>query len=288
VNKWNFGGQVCENILSFGSRTMFTNLFQVQLSEKYTRNRLDTRVLRGGPDLRIDPYFSTNITANTSKAKRVMGSLQYIGEHNTNGHSAFNSLTPGLTFRVGNHLHLTGSFNYQWNANALQYIGQVVVASGNVHYLMGAMEQKTYGITLRVQANITPDISIQFYGAPFTSTASYSDFKRDATTSSHQYSQRFHQFTPNEIVWTDNRYHVSENGDAYSFTSPDFSFNEFRSNLVFRWEYLPGSTLYFVWEHSRSNRDSRYVSDWTDNLGTMFGLPSTNTLMIKVNYWFGI
>ena len=289
VNKWNFGGKACENNLTFGARTMFTNLYQVQLTGKYTWNRLDTRVLRGGPDLRVDPYFSTNITVNTNKAKRVMGSLQYIGEHNTNGYSAFNSLTPGLTLRAGNHIHLSGSFNYQWNNNALQYVGQVINADGKTHYLMGSMDQHTYGITLRIQANITPDISIQFYGAPFTSTASYSDFKRDELTVSHQYNQRFHQFTSGEIDRKDDgRYHVSENGDVYSFESPDFSFNEFRTNLVFRWEYLPGSTLYFVWEHTLSNRDNRYVSGWADNLDTMFGLPSTNTFMVKINFWFGI
>ncbi len=285
VNKWNFGGQSCENSLALGTRTMFINLYQVELTEKYVWNRLDTRVLRGGPDLQIDPYFSTNVKVNTSKAKRVMGSLQYVGEHNTNGHSSFNSLTPGLTFRVGNHIHLVGSFNYQWNSNDLQYVGQTIGASGNIHYLMGSMDQHTYGITLRVQANITPDISIHFYGAPFTSTASYSDFKRDAQTTSRQYDQRFYQFATGEIVQTGDRYRVSENGDTYSFASPDFSFNEFRSNLVFRWEYMPGSTIYIVWEHSLSNRDNRYVSGWSDNLDTMFGLPSTNTFMVKANFW---
>jgi hypothetical protein len=288
VNKWNFGGQHCESNLSFGARTMFINLYQVEISEKYVWNRFDTRVLRGGADLRIDPYFATSVRFNTNKAKRVSGSLQYVGEQNTNGHSSFNSLVPGITLRMGNHVHLTGAFNCQWNANDLQYVAQTAGADGNIHYLMGSMNQHTYGITLRVQVNLTPDVSIQFYGAPFTSTAAYSRFKRDAQTASRQYSQRFYRFADDEIVKTDNRYHVSENGDAYSFASPDFSFNEFRSNLVFRWEYMPGSTLYFAWVHSLSNRDNRYVSAWRDNLDTMFGLPATNTFLVKANFWFGM
>jgi len=266
----------------------FSNLYQLNITEKYVWNRLDTRVLRGGPDLRIDPYYTTNVRFNTHTAKRISGSLQYVGEHNTNGHSSYNTISPGVTLRMGNHMHLSGNFNYQWNTNALQYVGQAVGTSGNIHYLMGSMDQKTYGITLRLQANITPDISIQFYGSPFTSTASYSDFKRDAQTTSRQYNQRFYPFASGEITKTDNRYHVTENGDTYAFLSPDFSFNEFRSNLVFRWEYLPGSTLYFAWIHSLSNRDNLYVSGWRDNLDTMFGLPSTNTFMVKANFWFGM
>jgi hypothetical protein len=288
MNKWNFGGQNYESNLAFGARTMFVNLFQMEFSERYVWNRLDTRALRGGTDLRIDPYFSTSVRFNTSRAKRVTGSLQYVGEHNTNGYSSFNSLVPGLTFRLGNHIHLSGTFNYQWNSNTLQYVGQTDRTAGKTHYLMGSMNQQTYGITLRVQANITPDISIQFYGAPFTSAVSYSDFKRDAQTTSRQYNRRFYPFATGEIMKTGDRYEVSENGDTYSFASPDFSFNEFRSNLVFRWEYLPGSTLYFAWVHHLSNQKNHYVSGWRDNLDTMFGLPSTNTFIVKANFWFGM
>ena len=288
VNKWNFGGQNLESHLLFGSTNTFNNLYQIQLTEKYVWHRLDTRLLRGGPDMLIDPYYSTYVRFRTNTAKRVSASLLYSGEHNTNGHSSYNTISPGITLRMGNHVHLSGNFNYQWNTNALQYVGQTVDAGGDTHYLMGEMSQKTYGITLRMQVNLTPDISIQFYGSPFTSIASYSDFKRDAQTTSRQYNQRFYQFAPNEIAKAGDLYHVSENGVGYQFAVPDFTFNEFRSNLVFRWEYLPGSTLYFAWIHSLSNRKNEYVSGWRDNIDTMFDLPSTNTFMVKANFWFGM
>ena len=288
INKWNFDSQAYENNVMLGIKSMFINRYEVELNEKYTWNRIETRVLRGGPDLIIDPYYTTNVKANTDKSKRVMGSVQYVGEHSSNGHSAFNSLAPGLTFRIGNHIYLSSSFNYQWNFNDLQYVGQIADNNKNMHYLMGAMDQQTYGFTLRLQANITSDISLQFYGAPFTSTASFSSFKRDAQTMSHNYEQRYYEFKPDEIRLTNGNYHISERGNQYSFKSPDFSFNEFRSNVVVRWEYLPGSTLYFVWEHAMSNRENTYISRWTDNLDRMFGLSGTNTLMLKINYWFGL
>jgi hypothetical protein len=75
---------------------------------------------------------------------------------------------------------------------------------------------------------------------------------------------------------------------GYGFRNPDFNFNEFRSNLVVRWEYLPGSTLYFVWGHSMSNRTGYYLPGWDQNLERMFGLPSTNVFMVKLNYWFNL
>ena len=292
VNRWNFGGVNYENNISLSTSTQFNNLYQINITERYVWNRLDSRMLRGGPDMRIDPYFFTSVRFNTNRAKRVSGSIQYSGEKNTNGHSSFNSVTPAVTLRLGNHVHLSGSFNYQWNHNDMQYVGQATGSlSGHTYYLMGAMEQQTYGVTLRAQVNISPDISIQFYGSPFTSTAQYSDFKRSTNTTSHKYSERFHQFSPSDIsvsVAADGRYHVNESGESYSFSAPDFSFNEFRSNLVFRWEYMLGSTLYFAWTHTLSNRQNLYVSGWRDNLETMIDLPSTNTFMLKVNFWFGM
>ena len=45
-----------------------------------------------------------------------------------------------------------------------------------------------------------------------------------------------------DIRSSSSTYNVSDGGN-YSFGNPDFNFRQFRSNLVVRWEYLPGSTF---------------------------------------------
>jgi hypothetical protein len=150
------------------------------------------------------------------------------------------------------------------------------------------MDQQTYGLTMKLQVNVTPDISLQWYGAPFTSTAKFSDFKKALNPESRVRNERFHTFSADEISLSDGRYTVQNNSESYGFMNQDFNFNEFRSNLVARWEYLPGSTLYVVWEHSMSNRAGYFLSGWDRNLERMFGLPATNVFMIKLNYWFNL
>src|SRR5690606_32154894 len=118
-----------------------------------------------------------------------------------------------------------------------------------------------------------------------TSVAKYDQFKLAADTRSHTYSDRFHPIADDAIHLNDDRYFVDGNGQL-SFKNPNFSFNELRSNLVARWEYLPGSTLYLVWQHNRSHQDVTYQPGWEGNLDRMFGLPATNALMVKINYWF--
>jgi hypothetical protein len=40
------------------------------------------------------------------------------------------------------------------------------------------------------------------------------------------------------------------------FDNPDFNFKSLRGNAVWRWEYSPGSTLFFVWTQSRSDYEN--------------------------------
>ena len=294
-NQWNYGGTPFSNDLALRWQSMTMNRYEMDMKETFVWNRLDSRMLRGGPDMRFDPYFQTSVKVNTDKAQRMMFMLKYEGNHNLDGYNRFNTLMPSLTFRLGNHVYLSGQVDYAWNMDNMQYVGTLLPSDASASpgdlsliYLMGHMKQKTYGLTMKLQVNVTPDISIQFYGSPFTSTAKFSGFKEAADTRSHTYDNRFHLFTADEISYADGVYGIKSGKGEASFRNPDFSFNEFRSNLVARWEYLPGSTLYFVWEHRMSNQDNQMVSGWGSNLDRMFGLPATNTFMLKMNYWFNL
>ncbi|MBQ7823795.1 MAG: carbohydrate binding family 9 domain-containing protein [Bacteroidaceae bacterium] len=286
-NQWNYGGRSINNDIALRWLSMTMNRFELDFKETFGWNRLNSRLLRGGPDMRFDPYLLTYAKFNTDKAQPVMLMVEYNGDHTLNRENKFNTISPSMTFRLGNHVFLSGQFDYAWNTDDLQYVTTAQPESSeSPAYVMGFMEQKTYAMTLKLHVNVTPDIAIQFYGSPFTSTAKFSDFKEAAQTTSFDYDKRFHTFTQDEISKADDIYHVTRKNRQYSFKNPNFNFNEFRSNLVARWEYLPGSTLYFVWEHRMSNRDAGLYYRWGDNLDRMFNLPSTNTFMIKLNYWF--
>ena len=297
TNWWNYGGYTINNDVALRWQSMTMNRYEMDMKETFGWNKLDTRMLRGGPDVRYNPFFLTSVKFNTDKAKRVMFMLKYEGNHNLDGYNRFNTMMPSLTFRLGNHVYLSGELNYAWNTDNMQYVNTLLPANVELLntqktltpvYLAGHLDQKTYGLTMKVQVNVTPDISIQFYGSPFTSTAKFSDFKLADDTKSHSYDNRFYSIHSDALNYNEGLYSFTHEGKVYEFPNPNFSFNEFRSNLVARWEYLPGSTLYFVWEHQMSNRDSKQIGGWGSNLDRMFGLPSTNTFMIKVNYWFNI
>lgn len=291
-NIWNYGGSATNNDVAIRWRSLsIKKRFEMDIKETFSWNTVDSRRLRGGPDMRYNPNFRTDMAFSTDRAKKVVFKLNYNGRHFLDQETQYNEIRPSMIFRLGNHLLLTGQLDYAWNKDDLQYVNTVAPSdtwSGGTAYIMGRMKQETYGLTLNLQANITPDFSIQYYGSPFTSTAQYDKFKLATDTRSRTYENRFSEFRDSEIGYGDGTYLVERGSDRLSFKDPNFSFNEFRSNLVLRWEYLPGSTMHFVWEHNRANRDDRYRSGWGNNLDRMYGLLGTNTFLMKVNYWFDL
>jgi hypothetical protein len=65
-----------------------------------------------------------------------------------------------------------------------------------------------------------------------------------------------------------------------------FNFQQFRSNVVFRWEYRSGSTLFLVWSQGREGRlPEEGPASFRSNLGDLFGRRPNDTFLIKVSYW---
>ena len=82
---------------------------------------------------------------------------------------------------------------------------------------------------------------------------------------------------------------IDENRDGitdYSFENPDFSFVQFQTNLVARWEYIPGSELFLVWSRG-SLGDAQVSEDLIDAVSDqVFNAPANDTFLIKFTYRF--
>jgi hypothetical protein len=91
-----------------------------------------------------------------------------------------------------------------------------------------------------------------------------------------------------------NKFMIDENVDGnidYTFSRKDFNVQEFLSNFVVRWEYSPGSSVYFVWSQNRSNSNDSGKMSYFDDLGDLFnsdGNKPHNVFLVKFSYRFGL
>ena len=114
-------------------------------------------------------------------------------------------------------------------------------------------------------------------------------FKRITEPRAEVFEDRFAFYAPDEIRYdpVENAYQVVESsGAAYSFENPDFDFRQFRGNVVVRWEYQPGSTLFVVWSQDRTREGELGNFSFRDGLRDLFQEHAFNVFLVKFTYRF--
>lgn len=288
---WNFGK---DHILDGGNvnfHIQFKNYWNFGSGIGYNSELLSTHALRGGPSMLLPPRWNSWIYMNSDSKKTFQFGLNCSGSWNDEGYSRFYGIRPSVTWRPNNTVSLSINPFYNINKDDLQYID--TIENGEDRYIFGRIDQKTLGLVLRLNYTITPTLTIQYYGQPFVSAGKYTRLKRITNPRAEAYGGRFHTFADEEIAYDpdDEIYSVDEDVDGtvdYTFDFPDFNFRQFRSNLVIRWEYTPGSTIYLVWSQSRTGDEATGNFSFRNDMRELFDVYPHNVFLIKINRWFSL
>lgn len=287
---WNFAG---ERIFAGGNvnlNAQFKNYWNAGGGYNIQGQSLSQSALRGGPSLRSAAGRSVWFNVMSDMRKKVRLTLFGNGYWRVNGDGENWSWSPGLMVVPNAALQLSLMPTYSTNRNVLQYVGTRDFG-GEKRYVFGKIDQTTLGLTVRLNFSLTPDLSIQLYGMPFVSAGRYAAFKRITDSRAKDLDARYRVFGASELAYdaAARTYRVDENADGtadYSFGNPDFNAREFRSNLVLRWEYLPGSTLFVVWSQGRSGYFGDGSFDFGRDLDGLFGIHPHDVFLVKFSYCF--
>ena len=287
-NTWNFDGLY----LGSGGHLQFTSEFLNQWGFStnliYHSKTLDTKILRGGNDMIMPFNIMSFGSVNTDMSKKFTAGVAYSYEMRGNNSAVSYGLEPGITLRPFSALKIGLTANYSDNQDRLQYVTTRNFVDEK-RYILATIDQKTLGLTFRVDMNLTPEFSIQYYGSPFISRGTYSEFKRVTAPEASVYDDRFAVFNNAQLIG--DSYGLDENNDMvpdYYVGNPDFNFHEFRSNLVAKWEYRLGSFIYLVWSSERSGVTSFSDTTIGDSYRQLRDVFPNNIFLIKLNYWFSL
>jgi hypothetical protein len=288
---WNFGGKHMVDGINMNGNITFKNFWNASAGGEMNYNSVSNAALRGGPMMKSAPSVNSWYNLGTDSRKKFVIRLNAGLNAGFYGSSSNKRIGGSATYKPNNTLVLRLNPSYSVSSNQLQYIGRRTF-SGEDRYLFGTIDQKVLSMSFRLNYNLTPDLTLQYWGQPFIASGGYKDFKRITNPDAGNYGDRFHIFPASEIILDANStYRVDENTDGtfdYSFGKPDFNVQEFLSNLVVRWEYNPGSTVFLVWSQTRSNFDDEGVFIPGENLGDLFGVKPYNVFLIKFSYRFGL
>ena len=253
---WDFGGNLLTVRANTNSHVTFRNNYRMGGGVTWAGERLSNTELRGGPASRWPGGWFYDIYAGTDSRRSLYGTLEHWGDNGDQGSERQRGYFLQLTYRPTNALTLALNPWIEQRRSEMQYI-ETSSYEGEDRFLFGGIDQDTFSLTVRFDLAITPNLTLQYYGAPFVSSGSYKAIKRITDPQAAAYRDRFALYDDDQIRLDAEAgvYEVDENRDGevdYRFDRPDFDFRDFNSTMVLRWEYRPGSELYVVWSQARS------------------------------------
>jgi hypothetical protein len=286
---WDFEGN--HNYLQFNTNTWqnWKGNWNTNIGFNFAPIEYSNFALRGGPRLRQSPWVNFWNSINTDSRKKIRFSFFHNGRKALDNSIKTYYMEGGFVYQPINALRISAFPSLRINRDKLQFIDNFDDVGGSPRYLNGEIRQRTLSMSVRLNYTINPNLTIQYWGQPFISRGRYSNFKHITDPIAKTFEDRFIQYTAQQTSLTDGDYAIDEDLDGvtdFSFSDPDFSFVQFRSNLVIRWEYIPGSEIFLVWSQdvSRSGDPTEgLLSSLGDNI---FGQKPQNIFLLKATYRF--
>ncbi len=296
AQSWNFGGTSLGRSPYLGIGGQFLNYWNFNLGASYSFRAQSDKATRGGPLRESPQIWNAEGFVSTDSRKPVSLSFFTYYAGNEYGGSGIGS---GFNIRIrpSGSLSLVLSPGFDKSHAMGFYVTQrqdsLATATYGGRYVFSELKQTSLDLTLRLDMAVTPNLSLQLWAQPYIASGDYFGFKELAEPGTFNHL-RYGVDGGSRISYDEesNTYTADPDGDGpaepFDFPNPDFSTRSLRTNLVLRWEYMPGSTLFLVWNHDRGN----WVSDPTfrglKELDRLFDDPAQNTLLVKFNYWLSL
>ena len=298
IHAHDFGGTLTNLGSEFSWQAQFKNLWSAYIGGQVYGQEIDNHLLRGGPSIKMPGNAGLHGGFDSNDRKKFVAELN--GNYAWGFEDVYKSagVSLELSYRPLSTLNFSIEPEFEMTFNSMQYVTEMSVTSGvyTPRYIFGSIDQKILSISLRVDYNITPDLTIQYWGQPFFGSGDYDEFKyiTDGSAAEDAFSDRFHTYHSGQILFdeTEGEYNVDENLDGwndYNFDNPDFTVSEFLHNLVVRWEFLPGSTAYLVWSQTREYSTDEGLFDFGAQANDLFtNNKPHNVFLVKFSYRFGL
>lgn len=247
----------------------------------------DPVALRGGPLLRVPRSWSWSASLGSDSTKRYSAKIYAKGQGAEEDVFGSESIGAKATLRPWPALLLSVQADATRQSDRQRQIAPVATGGPAGGWFVSHLEGRSRSLALRAEWHLRPELSVQYYGNPFGSTVRQAEFRRVVAPSAGRYDARFSAVLPAALAA--GRYRIDTDGDGlvdHELADPNANGAIFHSNLVVKWEYRRGSTLYLVWAQQRAGAaEGGAVDAWSALSGLRDRAPS-NQVMVKLTYWF--
>ena len=281
--------------IGVNANATFRNFWSTRFSlTRYFRG-FDAQLTRGGPVMGVPRGWgaSWSLQNRSGSQTRWNGSANYqsneIGDYTWRLGTSFSvrpspslelSLRPAYRNERGTRATFSGPINRQFLATLP---GGRLETFGN-RYVFGFPDRTTLSTQFRVSYTFKPDMTLDVYAEPFAASGRYLAYGETLVPGARDlrvYGEDGTTITRLE----DGSYTVVDGNSSFALANRDFNIRSFRSNVVLRWEWRPGSTLFVVWQQNRASREAYGSHVGFGDLFESLTASGDNIFAVKTTLW---
>jgi len=284
---WNYGGDLQQLRLEPRARLTWRNFWGTSLSGSIRPRSQNMRLTRGGPSMEQPASWQAEVGVESSDASETRGETSFTYGRNEDGGLTF-QLDGEITMQPAPQWQLSISPEYERLVDTQQYVTTLAgggPATFGGRYVFADVDRSTYATQFRLTYTFKPDLTLDFYGEPFSASGRYDRIGELAAARTRLRRVYGTEGTTLTTV-ADGSQRVTDGATTFTLRSRDFNVQSFRSNLVLRWEWRPGSTLYLVWQQDRSAEETLRERTSVADMFSSFGRPGDHFFAIKTSFWF--
>lgn len=296
---WTFGGDNVMTEFAGSVSGTFTNFWNLGMTVGYAPDYMDDRLTRGGPLALAVANWRVTGTLGSDRRKPVHATTTGTWHDYTSG-EFIRALSGTVTLRPSTSLLVSVGPRYERVRTEGQFItvraDSLARGTFGRRYVFSDLDQTTVSFDTRVNWTFTPNLSLEVFAQPYVVAGDFSSYKEFLTPRGYDFLIYGQDGTSTLAPVEGGGFRVDPDGPAGPATSfvvganggqRDFTFRSLRGNAVLRWEYRPGSTLFFVWQQLRSGESLLGDLNVGRDLSDVFQEPASNVFLIKATYWVG-
>ena len=294
ANNHDFSGVNIGDEIVWISQVRFNNFWNAHGDVYWNLENLSNTALRGGPRVIEPSTIQINQLGFHTDSRKDITIGSHIDYLYSNNGSRKRNFDIEVNTKINNRFNISIGPKIQQNINTDQYITSVVDASNTVmygkRYVVGNLDQTTFIANIRANFTFTPNLTIQAYLQPFLSTGSYTKFKEFAEPESYKFLEYGEDNSTISKI-NESGYVIDPTGgdsdDAFTIPNPNFNYKALIGTVVLRWEFSPGSSVFFVWTHNGTNFENPGDFELGRDLGNLLNAKADDIFAIKLSYWIG-
>ena len=273
----------------------FLNYWRFNTMLAYNPQTISNNLTRGGPLALVPSGYQIDFGLSTDSRKPIVISA-YQGYYSrpTDGYSWNGNVS--IRWKPRTNISFSFGPEYYVKKSSIQWVTRVddplMTETFGTRYVFGYYFQRMLSSNIRLNWTFNPRLSLQLYLQPLLAVGKYNQFKELARPKKYEYNLFGEDGSTISYSDSDEEYSVDPDGPGpapdFSFSNPDFNFKSLRGTIVLRWEYLPGSILYFVWTQNRADDAHPGDFNFRRDMGDLFTAPGANIFLIKISFRWNI